>query len=663
MKVVVKATSATNDCSTAAFTSFQAKNGIFVATPGITPCSNKTRVKEWSHGDLELPFTPSMGEEYLVTLVARDTGVCTHKVATYPLVPKMIQATHFRCQLFTEEPETNLVLQTPVQEKPLVPGSEVCEGGKCAKLLSTTVKNTGGTCPKMTGPGFKFSKCRASGDVHYKPFGGEKYDFQGSGPYSFLASPSMKAQVFNCPKKGMPHLSLTVGTAFQVKDELGNAYTVTTLSNATKVNGVALSDGLWCLNAGAVTPSGGKNCKATAAVVEVDSDATTVKTPGRKFGEVVIRNKEVDRSPMGYLLAVYAELPAGEAGASTGLCSAAREQAPSTFIDPVESLFSDDETAELMTSCCTEPGSCSPPEWTTQFTAVDACSPEESQKNCGGAVDITAAQEKCSVFSNIDSYNDCVLDYCATCGDADVVAMVAETEMFDLFGEPFELGLIGPGTGARGDPHCENVLGEAFDIHATGALTLVAVPRVGKNRGSLLTVKALIEPVSSEQCSPTVIKQVNITGQWLRGLPEMVMSPTEDGTVHFPRKWRDWVAMPLKKQGNLSMHEVHYNPKKYPMTNFRIGEVRMDLNQRRGEHTNIEYFDLRVHGLEKLGNMAGGLLGLDSHKKESIPEPGCDPHRTVRLLSRATRMEADWEAEEDVEEDETGRLESWLAAD
>jgi len=209
-----------------------------------------------------------------------------------------------------------------------------------------------------------------------------------------------------------------------------------------------------------------------------------------------------------------------------------------------------------------------------------------------------------------------------------------------------------PQPGAGGDPHCRNAKDELFDIHTTGWLGMVSVPRFGPERGEKLLVRAHVEPVTQQPCPPTVIVQVDVWGNWSKSGP---LRFTPGGTGSPLVKRPPWAGGGLASQ----LHDVKRGPKGVVVVH--AGPVRVRIRQRKGQKTGVVYFDLAAAGLKDLGVAAGGLLGMDSHATESRPQPGCAKHAKFSLGRR--RRLGEEEEEEALESDSEGRLLSKVMAE
>lgn len=75
---------------------------------------------------------------------------------------------------------------------------------------------------------------------------------------------------------------------------------------------------------------------------------------------------------------------------------------------------------------------------------------------------------------------------------------------------------------ATGDPHVTNVDGVRFEILKAGVQELLRLPRrANKSHGSvepspLLSVSAIVDPADEDTCHEMYVKQVDVTGGWLR---------------------------------------------------------------------------------------------------------------------------------------------------
>jgi len=155
---------------------------------------------------------------------------------------------------------------------------------------------------------------------------------------------------------------------------------------------------------------------------------------------------------------------------------------------------------------------------------------------------------------------------------------------------------------AYGDPHMTNILGQRFDLVQPGDHTLLQIPRAASQSETLLRVAAQVRRVGAN-CQDMYIVKVNVTGNWAE--------KSSSGSPHF--------------EAGIAQHELdgkwlHFGP--------------VDLKVAQGKTLGgTPYLNFFVRNLAKTDYRVGGLLGEDSHDRESTPGEKC--HHVMSLLSQS----------------------------
>lgn len=468
--------------------------------------------------------------------------------------------------------------------------------------------------------------CKAWGDPHYVTYASEKYNFQGTGLADLALYGSLqgewqrigatldevhahRAQAFNCPikKDGLLYPGLTQGVAFAAQMA---GHVVTFFQGVTKVDGKLVGHGYFYK--GDMSLHVGSNFLTVQGVEDASGD----------FVQMRVKSRNVVKSVFGYVLDIYIQVPRQVASNSSGLC-AEKDQ----YLVNDTFLFSAADLRYLEQECCPS-GKCGPPEGP----------PPTTPEVCEWCPNITVADAMAACVEH-PYQEECALDYCASCGDNETLPPPD--------GDYPKPPLPPPPPKAIADPHCRNLRGENFDVHATGNVIFLNVPRKDRHNPEL-QVRALISKIGPDPCAPTVIRQLFFSGKWLNSGIPLIVSTGEHGEPEIPSEWRTFMAHSPKK-GNLTLGRTKWGPR--VSLGLQAHGVSFQINQREGRWSSRRYLDLKIFGLETLGDRAGGILGMDSHEIEALPVPGCDGRKSNM------RLNADEEDEETAnEEPATGGL-------
>jgi len=244
------------------------------------------------------------------------------------------------------------------------------------------------------------------------------------------------------------------------------------------------------------------------------------------------------------------------------------------------------------------------------------------------AVSYQDALDSCSSLLGTEFHATCVDDFCYSCGNDNVNLVQANLDAYILHTESglgrgsWPSGLIIPA--GIGDPHLRNVKGEAFDIHTTGWVQMVRIPRGAEPSGAELLVTADLAPIhANRSCSQTFIHMLHINGSRLGGTP-LTLKTGLHGTPQvvtsrsgFKEKMRG-MRRELER-GDITI--ATFNNSAYPasrgMLHVKVGKYNLVVRQRQQNH--FSYFDLDVQGILESASDVGGLLGLDDHDAK-VPE-------------------------------------------
>jgi len=147
-----------------------------------------------------------------------------------------------------------------------------------------------------------------------------------------------------------------------------------------------------------------------------------------------------------------------------------------------------------------------------------------------------------------------------------------------------------------------NILGQRFDLVQPGDHTLVQIPRAASQSETLFRVAAHVRRVGTN-CQDMYIVKVNVTGKW----PEKSSS----GPPHFDAG----IA-----QNGLDGKWLH----------FGLVAIKVAQGKTLGGTPYLNFF---VRNLAKTDYRVGGLLGEDSHERESTPSAKC--RRDHLILSQS----------------------------
>lgn len=243
--------------------------------------------------------------------------------------------------------------------------------------------------------------------------------------------------------------------------------------------------------------------------------------------------------------------------------------------------------------------------------------------------------------SLLDStYHDCCMqDFCTSCGSENVSMVQASLDAYIIHTSSGEgtgswpSGLHNPN--GWGDPHVRNVKGETFDVHTSGWVQMVRIPRDADPKAAELLVMADLASIqANNSCSPTLIHMLQVNGSRLGGNPLAV----KIGPHGTPQVVSSRLGFKEKKRGPRTTLEkdditiATFNNSAYPaskgLLHVKIGKYSLVVRQRL--RSRFSYFDLDVQGILESETDVGGLLGLDDHKAEAqVPEQCVQTAATV----------------------------------
>jgi len=175
------------------------------------------------------------------------------------------------------------------------------------------------------------------------------------------------------------------------------------------------------------------------------------------------------------------------------------------------------------------------------------------------------------------------------------------------------------GMRASGDPHVINILGESFDIMSQGDVELIRYPQGADDNSANLVVTSRIDKLGTG-CHDTFMKLIRVSGTWLKEV--ISFRDDEDtgdllvskGVVSWekPIEWRRMNGSDFFK---LDDAEIHFPTRKRVSLKISNTEVVVYSSGRPRKGTGT-FLNLDLKGFTTLKQPVGGLLGLDSHKKE-----------------------------------------------
>lgn len=170
---------------------------------------------------------------------------------------------------------------------------------------------------------------------------------------------------------------------------------------------------------------------------------------------------------------------------------------------------------------------------------------------------------------------------------------------------------------ATGDPHCQNVMGEEFEIRQRGLLDFIRVPKAADVVGAKLLVQAEIDGPLEEKCFVTFIKSFSVNGT---GVEQIQVVATESGPVlvrgteskalSHTDDTADSAGLMKTNLGNMVFARKQ---KDHRWSELSIPRWNLTFRMETRMYKNLYYFDLHTHGLKQLGDDVGGILGYDSH--------------------------------------------------
>jgi len=195
-----------------------------------------------------------------------------------------------------------------------------------------------------------------------------------------------------------------------------------------------------------------------------------------------------------------------------------------------------------------------------------------------------------TTFSFADNTNYCFLS-AAGCDDSTFVK-----------DNPSNWHIYAGTASATGDPHLQNIHGERFDLTKLGNHVLVHIPRGGRVEDALLRVQAEARQLG-DHCDDIYFQSINISGSWAEAGRGGGYRYVASQQVIGGSKW-----LPL---GKAELKVVH-------------------------GHTQggIQYLNLYVKHLGRVGFVVGGLLGEDDHADVTVVPAACVRRVVLRGLHK-----------------------------
>lgn len=150
----------------------------------------------------------------------------------------------------------------------------------------------------------------------------------------------------------------------------------------------------------------------------------------------------------------------------------------------------------------------------------------------------------------------------------------------------------------KGDPHVTNVLGEKFDILATGRVNVLRYPKVAAQ----LDVDAFIARVG--RCDQTFMTQIDLSGPWVQQLLR-----TDSHISVAARPGDKEKSFVIKYGGGKWEHMTPPMAWKFPEN--------IDIIILANRHHQWNFLELKTYGLVGKEGVLGGILGGDEHASVS----------------------------------------------
>ena len=158
---------------------------------------------------------------------------------------------------------------------------------------------------------------------------------------------------------------------------------------------------------------------------------------------------------------------------------------------------------------------------------------------------------------------------------------------------------------ATGDPHLSNIRGEHFDIYQTGIMALIHLPRRAEPARTLLLVEAEASRMG-DACS-VYFQVVTISGLWTNQTTPIQFLASPHGTPS-GSNLKQWM---------------------------RFGSIDLKVARRT---KGVNYLNVYVRNIGRVGYEVGGLLGLDDHAAVAKRPRECNHRHAVALWSSAAAV-------------------------
>lgn len=215
-----------------------------------------------------------------------------------------------------------------------------------------------------------------------------------------------------------------------------------------------------------------------------------------------------------------------------------------------------------------------------------------------------------------------------------------------------------PPAKAVGDPHLKNMKGEAFDVHQTGNMLMLEIPRTSTPHTLDFSIRADIERFGMAKCGPTYITSLYMHGKWLGERMGGVIvragfvadegdSSTNAFGIRLDKQYHSQTDFALmNKEAGRDKFQLADDAFVWTQGSrkflIKINALKLLISQ--PARTRGEFLDLQVKGIGKLDEEVGGLLGIDDHSEEESKPHECRP-QGLRL--KVKQQDADTDKEED----------------
>jgi len=203
-------------------------------------------------------------------------------------------------------------------------------------------------------------------------------------------------------------------------------------------------------------------------------------------------------------------------------------------------------------------------------------------------------------------------------------------------------------THAIGDPHIQNVVGDAFDLWRTGWSNFLQIPLHLDGQEPRLLLRGNVERYWGDGCAPAFLQEVSVSGQRLHGRKVFVKSGSLETTSPFAVKVDGAPLRTIAPEGTTFLAEdgcevrgeiSSSNPNEWgpdAQLFLRVGNITIDVVQRTEGRLadSRSMLDLTVHGLDREEQSIGGWFGSSDGWLDAGEAPASCQHSAMLVQKK-----------------------------